>query len=480
MVRRSALKPAAPHRYTEYNVAQLGLISVQSKLPAGARTGWTSETREGKNTAGTRSSTAHASGVPHGIAGDVFSALVTETIAARENGETQLQMTVADIARQAGLGTRAADYERITVALQQLRHTNYEIWHKWRTTLTHVKEEAVLTLLPTLITRTEESLDFPGQQNRLFVMELHPSVMGSITGALTLATDPLLLEQLTSPTARGIYRLLEAWRRDPQDLTRVGMRVTIRGVELVESARLMGSRSSVSQLLAPLLAEKGAFAQLRDAGYLRRVDWTGRGDNLTLAFEFAQKQNLMDMRALQLLNELGVTGTHAETLAMTFNRELVESAAWQLEERRKAKYPIKSGPGMLIKILKDGSAAQRLEEFRARKRPLVMGGEAAGRPPSRRASSRGGALAAGAYGARGEDARHPDDHQAPHLGAGRKDSGRPGSGHTRPGTGDAPDDAGRGKSQALVCRPGGGERRVQSGQALISVAFFLYLPSGKV
>lgn len=367
------MKPAAPHRYTEYNVAQLGLISVQSKLPAGARTGWTSETREGKNTAGTRSSTAHASGVPHGIAGDVFSALVTETIAARENGETQLQMTVADIARQAGLGTRAADYERITVALQQLRHTNYEIWHKWRTTLTHVKEEAVLTLLPTLITRTEESLDFPGQQNRLFVMELHPSVMGSITGALTLATDPLLLEQLTSPTARGIYRLLEAWRRDPQDLTRVGMRVTIRGVELVESARLMGSRSSVSQLLAPLLAEKGAFAQLRDAGYLRRVDWTGRGDNLTLAFEFAQKQNLMDMRALQLLNELGVTGTHAETLAMTFNRELVESAAWQLEERRKAKYPIKSGPGMLIKILKDGSAAQRLEEFRARKRPLVMG-----------------------------------------------------------------------------------------------------------
>lgn len=365
------MKPQAAHRYTEYNVAQLGLISVQSKLPDRVRMGWVSEVKEGKNTAGTRCLTAHESGVPHGVAGDVFSALVTETIAVRESGEARLSMTVADIARQAGLGTRAADYERIVQALHQLRHSNYEIWHKWRTPLTKVREEAVVTLLRHLVTRTEESLEFPGQQNVLFEMELDPAVMGSITGALTLATDPLLLEQLSSPTARGIYRLLEAWRRDPADLTRVSTRVSIRGAELAESARLFGTRTSISQLLAPLQRDGGAFSQLRDAGYLKRVDWTGRGDNLMLVFEFAQQQNLMDMRALDLLHELGVTGTHAETLAMTFSRELVECAAWQLEERKKANYPIRSASGMLIKILKDGSAAQRLEEFRTRKKPVA-------------------------------------------------------------------------------------------------------------
>lgn len=373
-----------PWRYTEYNVAQLGLISIQHKVPERVQMGWTSAVTEGANSAGIRCLTAHESGVPHGVAGDVFAALVTETIAMRESGETRLRMTVADIARQAGMGARATDYERIITALHQLRHSNFEIWNRWRTPLTNVKEQAVVTLLPHLVMRTEESRNFPGQQNVLFEMELHPSVMGSITGALTLAMDPQVLVQLNSSAGRGLYRLLEAWRRDPADLTRVSTRVTIKGAELVESARLMGSRSSVSQLILPLQRPTGAFEQLYNAGYLKRVDWAGRGDNLMLDFEFTEQAQLMDMRALALLNELGVTGSHADTLAMTFSREHVECAAWQLEERIKSGYNVRNKSGMIIKLLKDGSAAGRLEEYQGRSKPVVNPGLAQRRPPPAR------------------------------------------------------------------------------------------------
>lgn len=371
---RSAVKPAIPWRYTEYNVAQLGLISIQMELPAHARKGWTSEVIEGSNTAGIRCLTAHEAGVPHGIAGDVFSALVTETIAAQETGETRLQLTVADIARQAGLSARPADYVRITNALYQLRYSTYTIWNKWRTPLTNVKEEAAVTLLPTLDIRTEESRAFAGQIDTYYNLELHESVVDSITGTLTLAMNPEINNKLHSPTARGLYRLLEAWRRDPADLTRVSNQVTIRGTELAESARLLGARPAVSQLLRPLQRDRGAFEQLRAAGYLVGFDTVGRGDNLMLRFDLAEDGQLMDMQALEVLKRLGVRGKNAETLAMTFNRELVECASWLVAERKKSGYTVRSDAGLTIKLLNDGSAGLELDRFRNRNRPVAVRG----------------------------------------------------------------------------------------------------------
>lgn len=238
----------------------------------------------------------------------------------------------------------------------------------------NVKEEAVVTLLQDLQIRTEESLAFPGQIMTMYELALHESVVDSITGTLTLAMDPGVSSQLNSSAARGLYRLLEAWRRDPADLTRVSNRVTIRGTELAESARLIGSRTAVSQLLQPLQKARGPFEQLQAAGYLKSVDSLGRGDNLMLAFEFRQDGQLMDMQALKRLHEIGIKGSHAETLAMTFNRDLVECADWLVEQKKASGYEVQSKAGLTIKLLKDGSAAAELERFRNRTRPVAVRG----------------------------------------------------------------------------------------------------------
>lgn len=355
-------------RYTEYNVARLGLISVQSKLPAEMRRGWQQEISEGANSAGIRCLTGHESGIPHGLAGDVLSALITETIAATQNGgSASLRLTAADLARSSGLPLVPRTYERMITALYQLRYTNYQVWDKWVTPLYKVEQETVLTLLPELGIRKESSRHFPGQQTIYIEAQLHPTVVASINGTLALATDPAIMHELSSPTARGLYRVLEAARRDPNDMTRMMAKMVLPAREIAEACRLLSAATHLSRLLEPLTRDGAAFDQLLMAGYLKAVDWIGWGENLRVAIEFQQDGQLTDTNALRFLHEFGVVGANAETLATTFNRETIECAAWLVEARQRKRNDITNPQGLLIKLLRDGSATQSLELFRNRK-----------------------------------------------------------------------------------------------------------------
>ena len=361
----------AQDQYTEYNVAKLGLISIQSKINANVRRGWAQEVHEEENSAGIRCSTGHDSGIPHGVAGDVLSALITETIAAPQSGgPIKLRMTAADLARASGLSVMGKSYDRVLTALYQLRHTNYQLWDHWITPLYQIEQETVLTLLPELKVRRETSLHFPNQQTIYIEAQLHPTVVASINGTLALATDPAIMHELSSPTARGLYRVLEALRRDSSDVTRLMPKTVVPARALVNACRILGAGKHISRQLETLTRSGGAFDQLCAAGYLKSVDWVGSGDNLKVGLEFGQDGQIMDTKALRYLHEYGVVGANAETLAMTFTREAIECAVWLVETRQRKRNDIGNPQGLLIKMLRDGSATQSLEQFRNSRKPI--------------------------------------------------------------------------------------------------------------
>lgn len=362
-----ALHPSQ-EQFTEYNVAKLGLISVQSKISSAVSRGWQQVVHEGQNSAGIHCSTGHESGIPHGIAGDVLSALITETIAASQGaGPVKLRMTAADLARASGLSLMGRSYERLITALHQLRHTNYQLWDNWVTPIYQVEQETVLTLLPELKIRRQSSLFFPGQQTIYIEAQLHPTVVVSINGTLALATDPVIMHKLSSPTARGLYRVLEAMRRDTNDVSRLLPKTVVSAQALVNACRVLGSGTHISRQLEPLTRTGAAFDQLQAAGYLKSADWVGSGERLKVGLEFGQDGQMMDFKALRFLHEYGVVGSNAETLATTFSREMIECAVWLVESRQRKRNDIGNPQGLLIKMLRDGSAAQSLELFRNRR-----------------------------------------------------------------------------------------------------------------
>jgi len=361
--------------HAEFNVVHLGLIPVQSKLPASARSGWTSTHTEGTNTAGISSVSTAPAGVPHGLAGDVFAALITEAVAARQGTTAPelaaLRLTVADIARQASLHSTGDVYRLVQGAIESLQMTNFVIWQRWTTPLLKRSERVSMSLINEFSESVEENIHFPEQQRVIYTLKLPSAVLGSVDGALVLATDRTIMQQLTSPTARGIYRLLESWRRDPADLRRVESRVVISAVDFIASARLFGSRTQVSQLLQPLLRPGGAFEQLQAANYLHTVSTIGRGDATQLAFTFVRDGSTTNMAALRLLQEQGITGQNAETLASLHLTEEVECAIWLVEEKLQKDASIRNPPGLIIKMLKDGSASSQLRRFRTRPRSIA-------------------------------------------------------------------------------------------------------------
>jgi len=365
------VKPLAT-QITEFNVAHLGLIPIQHRLPESAKQGWVSRIGDEKNGAGISVQTTSKDGIPYGVAGDVFAGLVTASVAAREGGGTSVSLNFAELARLSLLSTRAEDYQNLRRSLDQLVSAKFQIWNSWRTPLHQIASERTFSLIQDVKVTRKEHLFAPEQTEATYTITLNSNILDSLDGALTLMTNTALMAQLKSPTARGLYRILEAWRRDPKDFTQTNDQIMLSARDLVEACRLLGTREEAAVLLRPLFHVKGPFAQLKQAGYLKSVDTIGRGWETQISISFAKSNNLLNTTALRLLYDYGVTGASATGLASTHSAEEIECGIWMVEEKKK-KSKVHNEPGMLITMLKEGDLEFHVQRFRSKKRPVLPG-----------------------------------------------------------------------------------------------------------
>lgn len=361
-----------PRPLTEYNASRLGLISIQSRVAEPYRMGWDSITEDGSNSAGIICRTTDPAGVPHGIASDVFSALITEAainFESRKENPGEIITTPAAIARTAHLNIRARHYSLIDQALTSMKETNYQVFTNWTDPFTRTKRRARFSIIDFLHSESIEHLFNPDQMQRNYRIRLSQELITSIEGALVLAVRSDILTELKSPGARALYRMLETLRRDPRDVTRAEGKIELTTEELSQGIRLLSPRNESAHLLriiTPMLD------MLVKVGYLESFDTVGRGWDTRVHFKFKNDGSVIPSRALQLLYGAGVTGANADALAVAHGMEEIKCAIWWVGEKAKQDKTIRNPSGMIVTDLKNGTALAMLPRYRQRSRQVAV------------------------------------------------------------------------------------------------------------
>lgn len=357
---------------TDYNVSRLGLISIQARLPAEHHMGWQAVRTDGTNRQGIICSTTDPSGVPHGLASDVFSGLLTEAAIRAEGGVgsgTEIVTTAAGIAKNANLKVHARHYPVIDQALSALASTKYKVFAQWTDPMTRSSRDATFSILDYLEKQEEEHIFNRSQAQRNYIIRLNQEIARSIEGSLVLAINPTILESLPSPGARAIYRMLESLRRDPEEVTRAAGTLTLSIAELAETTRLLTPRQEAGHQVRLL---NSPFKALVDTGYLHGYETIGRGGQTQIHFRFADDGSLLNTEARRLLLEAGVTGKNAESLAIGHTREEIECAIWVVDDKKRRDQTIRNPAGLIVKTLKDGTARDMLSQYRQRRRVVAV------------------------------------------------------------------------------------------------------------
>lgn len=380
--------PQSAPQFFEHNTAALGLISVQGRLLGNSQREWESRIGSADSFGMKRCVATNDAGIPHGIAGDVFAALLTQAQIEKQNGLpfNQLCMTTSDIVRHMPSEKRSTNKETgeekrtlakvskvkdrhpatIERALLSLSGSVYKIESGWYDTFAKRRRGAQFSLIDSVSWDVTDHLFNAEQSSRRYIIRMNQDIVHSLHSGLVLALDPTILSKLPSPTARGLFRMLEAQRRQSEDINDIKANLALTIGQLAEDARLLTPRREGNYLLK-LMAP--SFDKLAAEGYLTRWGWSGKGDAIIVTFDFAADGQTLNTAAANRLAAYKVKRTVADLLAQAHDGEEIDCSIWLTEKKVKADPNIKNPPGLCISLLKSGEARDSLQEFRSRDRP---------------------------------------------------------------------------------------------------------------
>lgn len=389
MDRGNLIKPT-PVR-TELNVARLGLISIQQRLPQTIDR-WEAGTLLDGQAGSITCQATEGMQVPHGIDGDVLSAIITLYQAQNSPSDRLIRTNIRELMRIAHVGQPdGKSYGMFKDSLARLNQTAYSLESAWKRRGIAGRLNAKFYLVESLTGWRRDVPLIPGREEEDLVIGLSPHLAQSAATGYLLSTQVDILRSLGSASARGQYRLFESLRThpdDPQDL-KSGLHLTLQ--DFSGYARLLGGAQDayrVRRILQP------ALEQLHRCGYLKRYEVIGRGAGLSVMLEFSGTSAVTDQRSVKHLEELGVTSSVAQQLALSHHRREIEAVCWwaqhKAEQARKNSRlkPIESVPGLIVTMLRAGDGQKAIEAFEKRKTTRK-----AASPPPRAAPQPGEAAA---------------------------------------------------------------------------------------
>lgn len=352
-------------------MARLGLISIQQRLPE-ACDSWEAGTLINGQAGSIRCTTSSGLQVPHGVDGDVLSAIITLYYAADNPGDRLVRTTLRELMRVAQ--TKQLDgrhYQIFKGSLQRLNRSNFTLKSAWKRRGTTGRLDASFYILESVTGWRKEEPVIPGREEEDLVIGLSPHLAYSAATGYVLTTQPAVMRTLDSASARGQYRLFEALRADPDDPTHLREKLHLSVQEFGDYARLLGGAQEayrVRRIIQP------ALQQLQACGYLKHYNIVGRGTDLHFVLEFAADTSITDQRSVTLLESLGVTAKVAQQLALAHSRAEVEAICWLAEQKasRARKDPrlkeVASVPGLIVTLLRSGDGPTAITQYREHQR----------------------------------------------------------------------------------------------------------------
>ncbi|GAA5533918.1 hypothetical protein Dalu01_02326 [Deinococcus aluminii] len=361
---------AVPLR-TEFNVARLGLISIQQRLPQSSAS-WEAGTLIDGQAGAIRCVAGAGMQVPHGMDGDVLSAIMTLYYAQDHPSDRLVRTNIRELMRVAQVKQLdGKHYQIFKESLARLNRGAYSLKSAWKRKGVAGRLDANFYILESVTGWQRDEPLIPGREEEDLVIGLSPHLAYSAASGYVLSTQPAVMRTLGSAAARGQYRLFEALRADTEDPSHLNERLHLSAQEFSGYARLLGGAQDafrVRRIVEP------ALKQLHASGYLQRYEVIGRGAGLSFLLEFSGHGTVTDQRSVTRLGALGVTANIAQQLALGHSRQEIEAVCWLAEQKaeRARKNPrlkeVTSLPGLIVTMLRAGDGPSAIRQFEDRQK----------------------------------------------------------------------------------------------------------------
>ncbi|OLV17193.1 hypothetical protein BOO71_0009619 [Deinococcus marmoris] len=297
--------------------------------------------------------------VPHGIDNDILFGLTNAYIGANCPEDNTFRITAYQLLLYSALPIGGHSYATIQPSLTRLRNSTYTIQDSWydRSEATYQSLSTSLVQNWKVIDRRKSPKQFDHESvnaEALFQVTLDPDLARSIRLGYIRPVDLNILRALSQPLTRTLYRKLED-EKNPVDRP-VQMMVQTALVPWAERLGINGRPDTIRRAL------KTPHAQLIESGFLKEVNYLGRGQAQTIQYVFAQS-HLLPARpeAVTALTSRRITQGAALKYAAEYGLEAVQKAVRRFDELVASGYQAKSLSGLLVDILRDPVKYQTIE-----------------------------------------------------------------------------------------------------------------------
>lgn len=251
-------------------------------------------------------------GVPHGIDNDFYNGIIHQFIERGMPEDGLISTTGYELLKLAGKSDNDQNYRAMRQSLTRLYLASYLIGQAWRNNEQLRWDTVTFKHIDKLRFTSDEDSQLSNRS--IIQITLPPEIVHSVRAGYILPNDSSVLRSLSQPTTRNLYRLLEARRRHPEDIT-LSVDVVEENLEVWgQTCKLFSDRPE--KLRRSL---ENAHAELIEAGYLKSVEYLGRGMKQTVVYTCHPKvrQN-PDKRKVQLLEKYGVFKNAARHYAVEY------------------------------------------------------------------------------------------------------------------------------------------------------------------
>jgi plasmid replication initiation protein len=331
--------------FDEANVARLGLISIQERIPD-HYTSWSLDFEmDGRRARLSCVGVQEHGGVPHGLDNDVTLALITLFQEAGSPDDGTIVASAYRILTSMGWDTSGHYYNALRESLDRLTTATFTASEAWRTgkKWTTVRFRYIDRLE---YTSDDEKLGLSGHS--VVKIRLAREIVDSIRSKYLKPLDLEFLTSLDRPLTRSLYRLLDAQRvsMDREELTqfRTGIINWAKACKIVDI-----TPSRVRRTL------EGAHRELVERGYLSSVSYKGRGLKQEIIYSFSQQGTVSQdgQKVLVGLARYGVARPVAQNLINTFGLQRVVDRLARFEAILAAGYSPRNKAGFLVDIVRD-------------------------------------------------------------------------------------------------------------------------------
>ncbi|GEM46403.1 replication initiator protein A [Deinococcus cellulosilyticus] len=332
------------HSPDELNISRLGLISAQRQVADDFKNWDMDFELDGQPMKVTCESPTT---VPHGVDTEIYLSLIKRFIDEGAPDDGRFTVTPRELLMASGIEPNSRAYQMLKVSLNRLYKASYTIERAWRDHLgkrwvtVHFRHLDALTY-----TKNE---DHHLDSASVIQVGLPKQIVHSIHSGYLNPLNSRILDQLSQPTSKALYRQLEAKRRDPETLEIIHYRLDFSLVE-------WGVLCHLSDLTPTKIRRslQSAHDELKSVGYLKDIAFQGRGQQQRIIYEFPQGQQDA-LEATTLLSELvarGMTQGFARTAIQQYPGR-IQQAIERFDQLKQMGYQMSRPGALLMNIIKN-------------------------------------------------------------------------------------------------------------------------------